>query len=172
MPWRLTGHLKDHKMNSWNFWSPTFRFLFSNFIIPYPVKEIKEITVTCQIWFAESNRAFTVESMLQKYWIQGKNLLSFRKNKDIVFWPVFYITCVGKVHRCINSNNHNPVVCICFGVLLSISINSSSRKTSQDSWKQVMSSKITLIIRHWPKVKRIIELSTSRNYLGNFAVNN
>lgn len=50
--------------------------------------------------------------------------------------PVFYITYICKVNRCINTNNYNPVVSVCFWVLLDISVNSGARKTSQYSWNE------------------------------------
>lgn len=58
------------------------------------------------------------------------NLINIRKHD---FLPVFYVTNICKIYRSINPNNHNSIVCICFRILFTVSINSGARKTAQDS---------------------------------------
>lgn len=49
--------------------------------------------------------------------------------------PVLDETYVGKVNRRIDSNNHNPVICVSLWILLYVSIHSGAWKAPQDSYQ-------------------------------------
>lgn len=62
-------------------------------------------------------------------------LLCFRE-EELGDAPLFDVADVCKVNGGIDAHDHDPVVGVCLWVLLDVSIQGSSRKTSQDGFKK------------------------------------
>lgn len=73
------------------------------------------------------SRSLVKENNMIKQIIKTDKVYVIYPNKELIVLPVFDVTYISKIDWSINPDNHNSIVCVCFRILLRVSVDSSAR---------------------------------------------